>query len=135
MINYFVKVSEEQKELIEAYVEENGLLEEVHVHDEESAYSEVTSYIEETLFAFNTDFIVSHAAIELDYEGQQALALLQEEFCESANPIIKAMLKDFDEFIESAVSVDGLGHFLARYDGEEHEVMDEEGNAFYLYQA
>lgn len=38
---------------------------------------------------------------------------------------------DTDSMIEEAIGLDGYGHFLARYDGEAHEVYDD-GDLFYI---
>jgi hypothetical protein len=53
---------------------------------------------------------------------------MQGELCESANPIIEALIEDMDHFVSDAISSDGRGHFISRYDGEENE----EGE-FYIY--
>ena len=38
---------------------------------------------------------------------------------------------DTDSMIEEAIDLDGYGHFLARYDGEAHEVYAD-GDLFYV---
>ena len=53
---------------------------------------------------------------------------MQQELCEDANEIVKAIITDINEFIEDAISSDGRGHFLNGYDGTEEEL-----NGFYIY--
>jgi hypothetical protein len=51
---------------------------------------------------------------------------MQSKKCEGANDSILALIEKtdggLDGFVEEAVSVDGRGHFLSGYDGEECEV-------------
>ena len=37
-------------------------------------------------------------------------------------------IEDFDDFIDDAVSSDGRGHFISRYDGDENEQ-----DGYYIY--
>lgn len=79
------------------------------------------------LWAFRAEFILEHTefyAGSTDREDEQfkaALEKLQGELCESATPIVKALIRDLDEFVEDAIDADGRGQFLALYDGEEGE--------------
>ena len=93
------------------------------------AEQEVKENILESLWAFNTDFILSHSKIE-NYSDrtEKAFRKMQEELCESANEIVKAIIEDLDEFVEDAIESDGRGHFLSGYDGEENEIKE-----FYIY--
>jgi hypothetical protein len=96
---------------------------------DEEADQEVKENILESLWAFNTDFILSHSKIE-NYSDrtEKAFRKMQEELCESANEIVKTIIEDLDEFVEDAISADGRGYFLAGYDGNENE----EGK-YYIY--
>ena len=86
------------------------------------------------LWAFNADFILQHTEFynnstdREDAEFCDSLKQLQGSICESANSIVKALICDIDEFVIDAIDVDGRGHFLSFYDGEEHE-QDE----FFIY--
>ena len=51
--------------------------------------------------------------------------------CESANEPLTAMIKDFDTFVEDAVSCDGRGHFLD-VNLEENEITFN-GITYYIY--
>jgi hypothetical protein len=53
---------------------------------------------------------------------------MQGKLCESARPIVEALIEDMDHFVSDAICADGRGHFLSQYDGEENE----EGE-FYIY--
>ena len=52
--------------------------------------------------------------------------------CEGANEPLTAMIKDFDHFVDDAVSCDGRGHFLAGYDHQENEITFN-GITYYIY--
>ena len=75
--------------------------------------------IKQSLWAFNTSFIMSHT--ELPDEASEMVLMFQERNCESANDTIEALITDLDSFIEDAISADGRGHFISRYDGNEGE--------------
>jgi len=91
-------------------------------------------YILDSLWAFNTSFLVGFMADEIreirDRETlEKSLAKMQEYMCEDANPIIYALVKDkIEKLIQEAISSDGRGHFLAGYDCEEYEE-----NNYYIY--
>lgn len=86
------------------------------------------------LWAFNADFILRHTVFyenSTDREDKafvEALQSLQGSICEGATPIIKALVKDIDAFVEDAIDADGRGHFISWYDGEEYEAGD-----YYIY--
>lgn len=88
-----------------------------------------------SLWAFNADFILDHskAADELDARERdeviKALREMQANLCESANPLVRCLIADLDEFIDDAIYADGRGHFIAQYDGDEHEL----GGDLYAY--
>jgi len=77
--------------------------------------------IRDSLWAFNASFIASHTKNGLDDAAEKALAEMQGRLCESANPIVEALIEDMDHFISDAISSDGRGHFISHYDGEESE--------------
>jgi hypothetical protein len=84
-------------------------------------------YIKESLWAFNTGFIIYHSS--LPYDATDMVSAFQEAKCEGANETIAALITDMDEFVEDAICADGRGHFLNGYDGEEYE-----SHGFYIYQ-
>mgnify|MGYP003650173518 CR=1 FL=1 len=98
------------------------------VLDDYEATNACREYIEESLWAFNYSFLAGHskaiAAIpEKDFQAMQG------KLCESFNEAVKAMVDDFDYFVEDAINTDGRGRFLAGYDGEELELDGD----FYAY--
>lgn len=105
---------------------------EYKVLTDEEADAEAKEYIEDSLWAFNADFIFEHskiAASEYEYnEIIKAFRKMQETLCESANALVKALIKDIDDFVQAAVEADGRGHFISSWDGEEHEHEN-----FYIY--
>ena len=55
--------------------------------------------------------------------------------CESNNDVIYNTIQKtcgIDEFVSSAISADGRGHFMSSYDGCENEETVE-GQTFYIY--
>lgn len=86
--------------------------------------------IEECLWAFNANFLEGETGIDA-----KVFEALQPQ-CESANDAIRSIIDGscgIDEFVESAVSADGRGHFLNSYDGEERELGTENGY-YFIYQ-
>jgi hypothetical protein len=96
------------------------------VYTDEEADEAVREYIEEMVWAFNASFLQAHTGVDAD-----AIEKIQ-EMCEGANEPLTAMIKDFDHFVEDAVSCDGRGHFLAPYDHEENEITFN-GITYYIY--
>ena len=96
------------------------------VYTDEEADEAVREDIEEMVWAFNASFLQAHTGVDAD-----AIAKIQ-GMCEDANEPLKAMIKDFDYFVEDAVKCDGRGHFLAGYDGEENEITFN-GITYYIY--
>lgn len=99
---------------------------EYKVLTDEEANELCRQYIEDSLWAFNASFIISHT--ELPSEAQEMLESFQEAKSEGANETIKALIEDMDSFVEDAISADGRGHFMNTYDGEENEQ-----GGFYIY--
>lgn len=109
---------------------------EYKVLTDEEADKAAEESIEESLWAFNTEFILEHSKIDVvgrEYEEiVKAFRKMQETLCESANALVKALVKDIndsiDDFVQAAVEADGRGHFISTWDGEEHESEN-----FYIY--
>jgi hypothetical protein len=93
---------------------------------DDEANKAVKGYIEESLCFFRPNFIASHSDIE-----EEVIEQLQELY-EDSNKAIRSLIKDFDHFVDDAISADGRGHFLSSYDGEEHEVKIN-NNDYYIY--
>jgi len=92
---------------------------------DEEADEAVRDYIEESVWAFNASFLQAHTGVDAN-----AIEKIQ-EMCESANEPLKAMIKDFDHFVDYAVSCDGRGHFLD-VNLEENEITFN-GITYYIY--
>ena len=101
---------------------------------DEQADARAREEIEYSLWAFNADFIIQHCKNydEMDNSEYQSavesLRYAQENCCENANGLVRALINDMDEFVEDAINADGRGHFISRYDGVENEQDD-----FYIY--
>ena len=107
--------------------------EEYAIGTDEEADRAVKEYIRNSVWAFNTEFILSHC--DLPFELAEAIRTFQATKCEGANDALLALIEkcgDFDKFVEEAVEVDGRGHFLSPYDGVEHEV-EYNGETYYIY--
>lgn len=82
------------------------------------------------MWAFKPEFILHHTIFYEDstqIEDQafiDALQDLQSRIAESATPIVKALIKNLDEFISDAIDADGRGHFISWWDGKEYEQND-----------
>ena len=87
--------------------------------------------IEDSLWAFDPDFVVRHMPNfgkltkkqESDLIG--ALGQIQGSLCENCNPLFAAIIEDMDDFVDDAIESDGRAHFLARYDDVEVELENE----------
>lgn len=91
--------------------------------------------IRDSLWAFNADFILAHLAHCENIAGyndtKKAIETMQLNLCESCNDIVFLLIggkAGFEDFAMNAIDVDGRGHFIAWYDGIEHEAGD-----FYAY--
>ena len=96
---------------------------------DEEADEAAAEYIKQTLWAFNASFIVCECG--LDGSLEECIQSWQEQKCEGANDGIESLIENscgMDEFIESAISADGRGHFMSSYDGYEIEQDD-----YYIY--
>jgi hypothetical protein len=89
---------------------------------EEEADEAVGEYIKESVWSFNSEFIIEHS--KLPWEAEEMIKNFQQAKCEDANDTILAIIEDIDVFIQDAISQDGRGHFLASYDDEEISLTD-----------
>lgn len=105
---------------------------EIAIGTEEEADQAASEYIRESLWSFNPSFILSHSRVTYSDRLQKALVHLQRELCEDANPLVEALIKDLDHFINDAISSDGRGRFLSFYDSEEQDI-DIDGVTYYYY--
>ena len=110
------------------------------VMGDEKAYETAYHEISQSLWAFNTDFILDHLKDDIEHgdnpvdlaDLKEGLKALQEKLCEGANAIIHALIDDLEAFVDDAIAADGRGHFISSYDGEEHEVTVD-GETYYIY--
>lgn len=88
---------------------------------DEEADEKTSESINDTVWAFNADFIIEHSKV-LDFDdASETVVKVISEMCESGNEAMKKLVDDMDEFVEDAISADGRGHFLNTYDGEEYK--------------
>ena len=93
---------------------------------DEEAEEAVREDIDGMVWAFNPSFLSVHTGVD-EYVFESLV-----DNCEANNDSYKAMIKDFDYFVEEAVRTDGRGHFLASYDHEENEITFN-GITYYIY--
>lgn len=88
---------------------------------DDEANEEVYKAIENSLWAFNAEFIIEITGLNSDVES---LRTIQENSCEDCNDFIKAIIDGtcgMEYFVESAIESDGRGPFISYCDGEENE--------------
>ena len=108
------------------YEEENNYEidgQEYLIVNEEEKEKELDAYIRSSIWAFKASFLSGFLNIE-----EKHIKTMQEAMNEDCNDIfLKLLNNDLSWFIQDAVKVDGAGHFLSGYDGNEIEL---EGNFF-----
>jgi len=106
---------------VDDYGYDDGDFSEYRVLTDEEADELAYDYIMETLWAFSTSFLAGETGID----EEVFIALANNGKCESNNDAVASLIKSscgLQEFVDSAVSADGRGHFINSYDGNEHEV-------------
>lgn len=102
---------------------------EYRVLDESEADEACGEYIEQSLWAFNSDFLANMTNLP-----EEVFTALSDK-CEDGNDAVYRIVKStcgIDKFVNAAVSADGRGHFLSQYDGNEYEV-NAGWRYFYIY--
>lgn len=132
----------EESDIVVPDVYENNLYKfgdkEYLVLTEEEANEKARYVIEQELWAFQPQFILSHNENTQDMnnweydEAIQALSAAQSKSAETLNGLVRCLITDLDEFVEDAISEDGRGHFLADYDSYEEE-QEVDGVTYYIY--
>jgi hypothetical protein len=98
---------------------------------DELAYENIV----DSLWAFQPSFLAGETGLP----EEVFVALVENGKYEDNNDTVASMIKTtcgLDEFVQSAISADGRGHFIAHYDHIEHEVRvrGNGGNTtFYIY--
>jgi len=138
-----VKVIGETEELLEAIAthiqEQFPHNDNFIVLDDDTKEDYLVESQEDMLWAFNTSFVMQHlkedikADLNTFYAEQMenSLAKMQERMWEGANGLIKG-ITNWEEMIIEGASVDGYGHFLNGYDGNEYE-FEFDGETYYIY--
>lgn len=128
-INFFGINNEEIEEKITEIIENDFVGSEFSVMTEESREEEIENYISESIWAFNPWFLADMTGLP-----QEVFECLSEK-CEGSNDVILELVEKtcgLDEFTECAVGIDGYGHFLSQYDGEEYEIKINR-TTYYIY--
>ena len=95
--------------------------------DDLEADQAVTESIQDSVWAFNPEFIADMTSLPLEI----FTCIANSGMCESANSAILACINStcgINEFAMAACEADGRGHFLNSWDGEEIELTN--SNAF-----
>jgi hypothetical protein len=88
---------------------------------DDEADEKVYEEIENSLWAFNAEFIIEMTRLK---SGVKSLRNMQENSCEDCNDFIRNIIDStcgMDSFVKSAIESDGRGHFISYYDGKENE--------------
>lgn len=104
------------------------------IYTDSEANEAAREYILDSVWAFKASFIIQHSsALDFDEASEQIVEAIQAQ-CENGNAAMLKLIDDIDDFVESAISADGRGHFLSFYDGEEIELFDSKSNEYvYAY--
>lgn len=94
---------------------------------EEEAEEKAIEYVRESLWAFNASFLSEQTGLP-----ESVFEALQPQY-EGANDAIYAIVEQCVEggltaFADSAISADGVAHFLNTYNGQEEQIED-----WYIY--
>jgi hypothetical protein len=95
---------------------------------DEEANDRAAAYIEESLWAFDADFLSDFTPEGI---GAGEIRAIRGDRCEDANGALLALVKvgrGMKALVEDAIDADGRGHFMGNYDGREHE-----SEGYYLY--
>ena len=127
-----IKVTQWDENEVEIYGQEYLVLTDMEADDR------AREDVERDLWAFQPGFILSHCSTydrmsNWEYDkAKEALEKIQSYFAEGINELIRAIIKDVDEFVEDAICEDGRGHFISHYDGRENE-EEVNGVTYYIY--
>lgn len=86
--------------------------------------------IKDSLWAFSSSFLASCTGLD------ECIFKALQDKCEGSNDAVLSLVEKtcgLESFIDDAISADGRGHFLARYDHEEREIKIEDQGLFYVY--
>ncbi|UGO47591.1 hypothetical protein MCCARTNEY_3 [Bacillus phage vB_BanH_McCartney] len=131
-IKLSVELNEEQEERLYDFLCDELSHNDFLVLDEETKEAHLLESQEEMLWAFNTSFImanlkpgISDDMSENDLvEFEKSIDKIKGDLCESANGFVKG-ITDWKELLVEGARVDGYGHFLSSYDGNEYELKFE----------
>ena len=104
--------------------QENETFEFFVTESETETFNEVSDYCEQSLFAFNPEFLALHIGGSDNEDDVIEAIKATQPLCESANPLLAAAIENWQEFIEDAIWTDGAGNFLSPWDGQELEFDD-----------
>lgn len=127
---YYTKEELQSIKISEGYDENIFEVEnqEYMILNDEEADEKTKENINDSVWAFNADFIIEHSDV-LDFdEASETVVKAIGEMCENGNEAMKKLISDMDEFVTDAISADGRGHFLNTYDGNEYEADN-----YYIY--
>lgn len=97
---------------------------------EEARDKAVEEQMEDSLHYLSTPLLTNHLKFRLDHSQVDMLKSIEH------SDLIKALLVSFDDLVREALHMDGAGHYLASYDGIEHECFLENeysGHTLYYY--
>jgi hypothetical protein len=123
-----LKLTKAEKTKLEKEYESSA---EYLVCSDENADAMARGEILSNLWAFRAEFLAGETGLP-----SEVFECLQNSMSEDCNDTIRALVVascGLDSLVETAVQVDGRGHFLAAYDNEEIEYTTKSGKTLYLY--
>lgn len=91
--------------------------------------------IVQSLWAFNSSFILEQCGLPLELEDM--FKAWQSKECEGCNDAMEKLIDKccgLSDFCRAAIAADGRGHFLSQYDGNEIEQkVEETQETMYIY--
>ena len=108
---------------------ESGHQQYLVVDDDEAKKRASDTMRDELAWAFSARFIADHAPDSITaahIESMKGNILISNGDCSDAMVALIEAGKGWAEFVDGAISEDGMAHFLATYDGEESESADGE---------
>ena len=92
------------------------------VYTDEEANRIASERIEESVWAFDTDFIIQRSLALGKTSGDSAEKILGciREYSEDGNEVILRLIDNIGSFIKDAIISDGRAHFISTYDDEEN---------------
>lgn len=109
---------------------------EYKVLTDEEADEEAANDIEDSLFAFNSRYILQQCGLDHNPKIIKSLQEMQSKCCEDANPFLSSLIArccGLEKFIKAAIAKDGRGFYVSNMDAQEYPIKIGE-TTWFIYQ-